>query len=123
MPELVAELVGLNVDVIVSLGAVGPAAAQKANTKVPIVFVAVIDPVAVGFAATLERPGGNITGITTFDPDQAAKQLKLLRQVIPNLARLAILSDGDVPRAWRAGTPWRKRTIRRHEHWACGLNG
>jgi putative ABC transport system substrate-binding protein len=48
VPELVAELVGLNVDVIVSLGAVGPAAAQKANTKVSIVFVAVIDPVAVG---------------------------------------------------------------------------
>src|SRR5215475_7734576 len=70
VPELVAELVGLNVDIIVSLGAVGPAAAQKANTKLPIVFVAVIDPVAVGFAATLERPSGNITGITTFDPQQ-----------------------------------------------------
>jgi putative ABC transport system substrate-binding protein len=75
VPELVAELVDLNVDIIVSLGAVGPAAAQKANTKLPIVFVAVIDPVAVGFAATLERPGGNITGITTFDPQQATKQL------------------------------------------------
>ena len=50
VPEFVAELVGLNVDIIVSLGAVGPAAAQKANTKLPIVFVAVIDPVAVGFA-------------------------------------------------------------------------
>src|ERR1700751_3352559 len=51
VPELVAELVDLNVDIIVSLGAVGPAAAQKANTKLPIVFVAVIDPVAVGVAA------------------------------------------------------------------------
>jgi putative ABC transport system substrate-binding protein len=122
VPELVAELVGLNVDVIVSLGAVGPAAAQKANTKVSIVFVAVIDPVAVGFAATLERPGGNITGITTFDPEQATKQLELLRQVIPSLVRLAILSDEDVPRV-ATGTPWRKRTIRRHEHWAFGLNG
>lgn len=98
MPELVAELVGLNVDIIISLGATGPAAAQKANTKLPIVFVAVIDPVAVGFAATLERPGGNITGITTFDPQQATKQLELLRQVIPNLARLAILRDEDIPR-------------------------
>ena len=61
------------------LGAVGPAAAQKANTKLPIVFVAVIDPVAVEYAATLERPGGNITGITTFDPQQATKQLELLK--------------------------------------------
>jgi putative ABC transport system substrate-binding protein len=98
VPELIAELVGLNVDVIVSLGAVGPAAAQKANVKLPIVFVAVIDPVAVGFAAALQRPGGNITGITTFDPQQATKQLELLRQVIPNLARVAILSDEDIPR-------------------------
>jgi putative ABC transport system substrate-binding protein len=99
VPEFIAEFVGLKVDIIVSLGAVGPAAAQKANTKLPIVFVAVIDPVAVGFATTLERPGGNITGITTFDPQQATKQLELLRQVIPNLARLAILSDEDIPRA------------------------
>jgi putative ABC transport system substrate-binding protein len=67
VPEFIAEFVGLNVDIIVSLGAVGPAAAQKANTRLPVVFVAVIDPVAVGLAATMERPGGNITGITTFD--------------------------------------------------------
>jgi putative ABC transport system substrate-binding protein len=99
VPEFIAEFVGLNVDIIVSLGAVGPAAAQKANTKLPVVFVAVIDPVAVGLATTLERPGGNITGITTFDPQQAAKQLELLKQVMPNLARLAILSDEDIPRA------------------------
>ncbi|HET6943390.1 MAG TPA: ABC transporter substrate-binding protein [Sphingomicrobium sp.] len=99
VPEFIAEFVGLNVDIIVSLGAVGPAAAQKANTRLPVVFVAVIDPVAVGLAATMERPGGNITGITTFDPQQATKQLELLKQVVPNLARLAILSDEDIPRA------------------------
>jgi putative ABC transport system substrate-binding protein len=98
VPELVAELVGLNVDVIASLGAVGAEAAQKANTKIPIVFVGAIDPVAVGFATTLERPGGNVTGITSFDPQQATKQFELLRQMIPNLDRVAILSDEDVPR-------------------------
>jgi putative tryptophan/tyrosine transport system substrate-binding protein len=98
VPELVAELVGHNVDVIVSLGAVGAAAAQKANTHLPVVFVGAINPVAVGFAATLERPGGNVTGVTSFDPQQATRQLELLKEVIPNLARVAILSDEDIPR-------------------------
>src|SRR6516165_9003846 len=71
VPELAAELVGLNVDVIVSLGALGAHAARKVSSNVPIVFVGVIDPIAIGFAATLERPGGNITGITSFDSQQA----------------------------------------------------
>jgi putative tryptophan/tyrosine transport system substrate-binding protein len=77
VPELAAELVGLNMDVIVSLGAVGAQAARKASTKVPIVFVGAIDPIAIGFAATLERPGGNVTGITSFDPQQATKQFRI----------------------------------------------
>jgi putative ABC transport system substrate-binding protein len=58
------------------------------------VFVGAIDPIAIGFAATLERPGGNVTGITKFDPKQATKQ-----EVIPKLERVAILSDEDIPRA------------------------
>ena len=98
VPELAAELVGLNVDVIVSLGALGAHAARKVSSNVPIVFVGVIDPIAVGFAATLERPGGNITGITSFDSQQARKQFELLKQVIPNVSRVAILSDEDIPR-------------------------
>jgi putative tryptophan/tyrosine transport system substrate-binding protein len=98
VPELATELVGLNVDVIVSLGAVGAQAARKASTTIPIVFVGAIDPIAVGFAVTLERPGGNITGITSFDPQQATKQFALLKEVMPNLTRVAILSDEDIPR-------------------------
>ena len=98
VPELAAELVGLNVDVVVSLGAVGAQAARKASPTVPIVFVGAIDPIAVGFAATLERPGGSVTGITSFDPQQARKQFELLKQVVPNLSRVAILSDEDIPR-------------------------
>ena len=77
MPELFAELVGHNVDVIVSLGAVGAAAAQKANTQMPVVFVAVIDPVAVGIAATLERLGGNVTGVTSFDPQTSYQTVRI----------------------------------------------
>jgi putative ABC transport system substrate-binding protein len=99
VPALTTELVGLNVDVIVSLGAVGAQAAKKASTTIPIVFVGAIDPIAIGFATTLGRPGGNVTGITSFDPKQAIKQFELLREVIPKLARVAILSDEDIPRA------------------------
>jgi len=98
VPELVAELVGLNVDVIVSLGALGAHVARKVSSKVPIVFVGVIDPIAVGFAETLERPGGNVTGITSFVPQQVRKQFELLKQVLPHLSRVAILSDEDIPR-------------------------
>jgi putative tryptophan/tyrosine transport system substrate-binding protein len=78
---------------------VGAQAAKKASTTIPIVFVGAIDPIAIGFATTLERPGGNVTGITSFDPKQAIKQFELLREVTPKLARLAILSDEDIPRA------------------------
>jgi putative tryptophan/tyrosine transport system substrate-binding protein len=99
VPALATELVALNVDVIVSLGAVGAQAAKKASTTIPIVFVGAIDPIAIGFAAALERPGGNVTGITSFDPKQATKQFELLREMIPKLARVAILSDEDIPRA------------------------
>jgi putative tryptophan/tyrosine transport system substrate-binding protein len=98
VPEIAAELVGLNVDVIVSLGALGAHAARKVRSSVPIVFVGVVDPIAVGFAATLERPGGNVTGITSFDSQQARKQFELLKQMVPNLSRVAILSDEDIPR-------------------------
>jgi len=87
------------VDVIVAFGAVGVRAVQNLRANVPVVFAAVIDPVAVGFAATLERPGGNITGITSFDPQQPRKQFELLKQSLPGLARVAILSDQDIPDA------------------------
>ena len=66
----------------------------------------VLDPVAAGFAATLERPGGNITGITSFDAQQAAKQLEVLKEVIPKLARVAMLSDQDIPRAAASDGGW-----------------
>jgi putative ABC transport system substrate-binding protein len=99
IPDFAAELVRLDVDVIVAIGAVAARAAQKATTKIPVVFVAVIDPVPVGFATTLERPGGNVTGITSFDPQQPRKQFELLKRVLPNLARVALLSDLDIPEA------------------------
>ncbi len=95
-PELVAELVRLNVDVIALVGAVTARAAKKATTTVLIVFAVVVDPVADGVVASLERPGGNVTGITSFDPQQPRKELELLKEVIPGLRRVALLGDQGV---------------------------
>jgi putative ABC transport system substrate-binding protein len=98
VPELAAQLIRLNVDVIASLGAVGAEATQKASATIPIVFVGAIEPIGAGFATTLERPGGNVTGISSFDPQQAPKQLEMLKEVIPSLVRIAFLTDEDIPR-------------------------
>jgi len=95
-PELAAELVRLNVDVIALVGAVTARAAKKATTNIPIVFAVVVDPVADDLVASLGRPGGNVTGLTTFDPQQPRKQLELLKEAIPGLVRVAILGDQGV---------------------------
>jgi len=108
VPELVADLVRLKVDVIVAVGAVGVQAAHKATTTIPIVFSAVLDPIALGYAYSLERPGGNITGITSFDPQQATKQFELLKEFNPKLARVAILSDQNIPRTTDGWSPFEK---------------
>lgn len=92
-------MVGLGVDVIATYGGPPIAAARKATTTIPIVAAIVADPVAVGFAATLEHPGGNITGITSDDPSLGTRQFEILKQVLPKLARVAILSDSDIPGA------------------------
>ena len=99
LPDLAAELVRLKVDVLVVTGAVTARAAKKASTDIPVVFAVVVDPVADHVVASLERPGGNLTGVTSFDPQQARKQLELLKEVIPGLKRVAILGDQGVSEA------------------------
>jgi putative tryptophan/tyrosine transport system substrate-binding protein len=98
-PDLIAELVRLKVNVIAVTGAVTARAAKKAVADIPIVFSIVVDPVADKVVTSLERPGGNLTGVTSFDPLQARKQLELLKQVIPGLKRIAILGDQGVSEA------------------------
>ncbi len=98
-PELFAELLRLKVDVVVVTGAVTARAAKKAVTDIPIVFAVVVDPVADNVVPSLERPGGNLTGVTSFDPQQATKQLELLKEVIPGLRRVAVLGDQGVSEA------------------------
>ncbi len=99
LPGFAAELVSKGVDVIVSYGGPPTNAARKATTTIPIVFTLVADPVAIGAAATLERPGGNLTGVTNNDPELPVRHMALLKEMIPKLARVGIFSDADIPGA------------------------
>jgi ABC-type uncharacterized transport system substrate-binding protein len=100
-PELAAELVRLNVDLIVVAGGVIPIQAAKNTTRtVPIVMTGVgADPVKFGLVESLARPGGNVTGITNFEMDLGGKRLELLKDAAPKLARVAVLYDPDIPSA------------------------
>jgi len=111
-PELAAELVRLKVDVIAILGAVTARAIKNTVTDIPIVFAVVVDPVADQVVTSLERPGGNITGVTTFDPHQARKQLELLKQAIPGLRRVAILGDQGISEALMKANEEQARALR-----------
>ena len=90
------ELVRASVDLIAAVGAVTARAARKATQDVPIVYAVVVDPVSDGLAGPSGRPLGNMTGITTYDPDQARMHIALLRSVNPDLARIAFLADSSV---------------------------
>ncbi|MEK7875567.1 MAG: ABC transporter substrate-binding protein, partial [Pseudomonadota bacterium] len=94
-PALIAELIALKVDVIVTAGTPATLAVKKATTSVPLVMVAVGDPVGTGIVASLGRPGGNITGLTSISQELEGKRLELLREVIPNLSHIAILWNSD----------------------------
>jgi putative ABC transport system substrate-binding protein len=93
LPGFASELVGLGLDLIAVIGAVTVRAVRQITTRIPVVFAVVVEPIGDELVTNLERPGGNITGITTFDPHQAKTQLELLRAIIPDLRRVAILSD------------------------------
>ncbi len=103
LPGFAAELVRLGVDVIAAYGGPPTRAARSASTFIPIVANLVADPVALGYASTLEHPGGNVTGVTNHDPELALRQLKILREIFPGLKRVAFLSDADIPGADSTG--------------------
>jgi putative ABC transport system substrate-binding protein len=88
-----AELVALAPDVILASGSTSVAALLQTTRTVPIVFVNVIDPVGAGYVARLARPGGNATGFTAFEYSLSGKWLELLKEIAPNLTRIAILRD------------------------------
>ena len=98
LPELAAELVRINVDVIVGRGTLGPLAAKRATSAIPIVMAASGDPLGSGLVASLARPGGNVTGMSLMVSDLGGKRLELLKELLPRLARVAVL--------WNAANPY-----------------
>jgi putative ABC transport system substrate-binding protein len=89
-PTLIAELLAAKVDVIVTAGTPASMAVKKATTTVPLVMVAVGDPVGVGLVPSLARPGGNLTGLSSIAPDLEGKRLELLREVVPKLSHVGV---------------------------------
>jgi len=90
LPALADELVRLKVNVIVTGGANATGAVKRATSTIPIVMAQSGDPVADGFAASLARPGGNITGLSRLSPELSGKQLELLKEIVPRLSRVAV---------------------------------
>jgi putative tryptophan/tyrosine transport system substrate-binding protein len=98
LSELAAELVSLNVDVIMAAGTLAPLAAKRATATIPIVMTAAGDPLGSGLVASLARPGGNVTGMSLMAPDLGGKRLELLKEVLPQASRVGIL--------WNAANPY-----------------
>lgn len=96
LPAMATELVQSNVDLIAVIGAVTARAAQAATTDIPIVYAVVVDPVSEGLATCSGNPLYHMTGVTTFDPNQARTHVQLLQSVMPGLARIAVLGDRGV---------------------------
>jgi len=97
LPALAAELVHLKVDIIVTGGRSATRAAKEATSTIPIVMTQDSDPVANGFVASLARPGGNITGLSTLAPELSGKQLELMKETIPKLSRVAVFGSSTSP--------------------------
>jgi putative ABC transport system substrate-binding protein len=97
LPALAAELVALRVNLIIANSAPETKAAREATRSIPIVFVVHGDPVGTGDVQSLARPGGNVTGLSQIHPELSAKQLDVLKQIVPRLGRIAVLWNAEVP--------------------------
>ena len=97
--DIAAELVGLNVDLIVTHNTVPTLVAKRATSTIPIVFATAGDPVGSGIVASLARPGGNLTGLSGQAPDTAGKRIELLRELMPALGHLGVLTESGNPYA------------------------
>jgi putative ABC transport system substrate-binding protein len=110
-PDLIAELIRAQVEVIVTAGTPAALAVKRATTTTPLVMIAVGDPVGTGLIASLARPGGNVTGLTSIAADLEGKRLELLREVLPKLAHVAVL--------WNPASPFQvvaEREVRAAAH-------
>jgi putative ABC transport system substrate-binding protein len=97
LPDLAAELVRLNVDVIIAFVTQASLAAMRATATIPVVMVGVADPVGVGLIASLSHPGGNVTGTSSVAADIVGKQLELLKEIIPKHSQSGQLRVPDTP--------------------------
>jgi putative tryptophan/tyrosine transport system substrate-binding protein len=97
LPALAAELVRLNVDVIVTHAAPGAFAAKRATSTIPIVITAIADLLALGLVESLARPGGNLTGLSFFNAELTGKRLELLKELVPSLGKAAVLLNASNP--------------------------
>jgi putative ABC transport system substrate-binding protein len=113
LPALAAELVRRKVDVIVSAASSTTRAAKKATADIPIVMAYDLDPIGNGFVASLARPGGNITGLSSIAPEISGKQLELLKEIVPKLSRVAVFGESD--------NPGNAKRLKEVEHTAAGL--
>ena len=104
LPELAADLVRLNVDVIAAGGTLAPLAAKRATSTIPIVMTVAGDPVGSGLVDSLARPGGNVTGMSLMAPELGGKRLELLKELLPRLARVAVL--------WNSANPYSARVFK-----------
>jgi putative ABC transport system substrate-binding protein len=106
LPDMARELVRLKPDVIFSVGTVeSTVAAMKATSTIPIVFIHAIDPVRAGLVASLARPGGNVTGVTSLNAELGAKRLELITEIVPGVRRVAVLvnpTDPETPSMLKA---------------------
>ncbi len=110
-PALASELVKLQVATIVTAGTPAVQAARQASRSIPIVVAIMPDPVALGFAASLARPGGNITGLANLFEELTPKQLQIFREALPNATRIALLSDRSMGDAIQTATMAAARTL------------
>jgi putative tryptophan/tyrosine transport system substrate-binding protein len=97
LPALAAELVRLNVDIIVSGGPAATRPAREATSTIPIIMAQDGDPVGNGFVASLAQPGGNITGLSTVAPEMSGKRLELMKEIVPKLSRVAVFGNSSDP--------------------------
>src|SRR5687768_3907584 len=100
-PELVSELIGLNVDLIVTRGTPAARAAKNATETIPVIMATMGDPSAI--VTSFAHPGGNITGVTTFSTELSAKRVEILKELVPSLSRVALLhnmGNPAVPPEW-----------------------
>ena len=103
LPDLAAELASHEVDVIMTSASPATLAAKQATSTIPIVFIAVGDPVGIGLIASYARPGGNLTGTTNFSPETNAKRLQLLKETVPGVARVDVVwnfANPSIPPEW-----------------------